>query len=646
MSLSFEELLDVKITGASLVEEKQRFAPSSVTVFTGDEIRQLGALSIEELMDYIPGFQSYQTAESGHSLPYSSRGRKVGTTSREVLVLLDDERIDTTLYGGAAYSIPLLSARNIERIEFMRGPGSALYGTGSFLGTINIVTAKNVRRYGLQAGSHGWFDGFLSASGEKAGVDYGFHLRRFQDEGASLRAYDPFSGIVTTKDPVAGDDAELRLSYKDWGLSYRRNYRRADDFYVLGTLSDGSNFYETQFETVSLARTIEWSPEHRSKIAFSYRWWEESLKVDLLPEGYLTDFSAPASSDPFTLLALNREVEFSGTIKHEWWIGQERSIVFGAEWRRPKLVQGEAFNNYDLLDVVAGSYPITYYGDLDQSTPLFSESARDVFGAFAQLKTPLGSHWLFTGGLRYDYDSLVSSRLSPRIAFVRDFKEDGFVLKLMYSQAFRSPSTAEMFSINNPVVSGNQNLMPEVVETIEVVAIKELENQVFTFSVFENNFEHSIVNGFIDGVRTFINTDEEFNRGLEVEYRAQVGEALLLRGTMTRLFSQPQSTFREAANLASLSANYAFDKWNLTLGSSYHGSRSMIVPTQGELLDLSSYWDARLSARYTLFDDFDIYLTVKNALDEKILTPPQVDTLVEGVANRGRQIRIGFEAGF
>ncbi len=646
MSLSLEELLDVKITGASLVEEKQRLAPSSVTVFTGDEIRRLGVLSVEELMDYVPGFQSFQMAESGHSLPYSSRGRKVGTTSREVLVLLNDQRVDTTLYGGAAYAIPLLSTRNIERIEFMRGPGSALYGTGSFLGTINIVTAKTVRRYGLQVGSHGWFDGFLAAGGEKAGVDYDFYFRRFQDDGASLRAYDPFAGMATTRDPVAGDDAELRLSYEGWGLSYGRNYRRGDDFYVLGTLSDGSNFYETQFDTLSLTRTIEWSPEHRSKIALNYRWWEESFELDLLPEGYLADFSVPSSSDPFRLIARNREVEFSGAFKHEWWISQEQCIVLGAEWRSPKLVQGEAFNNYDLLDVATGAYPVAYYGDFDQSTPLFSESARDVFGAFAQLKTPLGHDWLFTGGLRYDYDSLVSSRLSPRLAFVRDFKEDGFVLKFMYSQAFRSPSSSEMFTINNPVASGNQNLKPEVVETIEVVAIKELENQVFTFSVFENNFEDSIVNGFIDGLRTFVNTDKEFSRGLEVEYRAQVGEALLLRGTLTRLFSQPQSTFREAASLASFSANYAFDKWKLTLGSSYHGSRSMIVPTQDELLELNSYWDTRLSARYTLFDDFDIYLTVTNALDEQILTPPQVDTLVEGVANRGRQIRIGFEAGF
>ena len=58
-SLSLEELVTVKITAATLTEENLKTAPYSVTVFDREQIRQLGASTLEELMNHVPGFQTY-----------------------------------------------------------------------------------------------------------------------------------------------------------------------------------------------------------------------------------------------------------------------------------------------------------------------------------------------------------------------------------------------------------------------------------------------------------------------------------------------------------------------------------------------------------------------------------------------------------
>ncbi|WP_309007418.1 TonB-dependent receptor [Pelagicoccus sp. SDUM812005] len=646
MSLSLDELLDVRITGASLIEEKQRWAPVSTTVFTGEEIKRMGVESIEALMDYVPGFQSYQMGESGHSLPFSSRGRKVGTTSREVLVLLDGERVDTTLYGGGAFAVPLISTRSVERVEYLRGPGSALYGTGAFLGTVNIVTRRNARSYGAQVGANGSREAYLSASGDTGPLSYSVSLRAYEDDGERLAAYDPFSGFTETTDPFTGEDLSLGLELEGWRLTYRRNRRLAEDFYVVGTLKDGFNKYETVYESVHLRKSKDWSREHRTEFSLGWKDWEEQVRFVFLPEGYLSDVSEPASDAEFQANTLLREKEWGARAVHEWWFGSEGSLVFGGEWRSPRLKQGEAYSNYDLGALARGDFPLRYYGDLDQSTPLYAKNDREVLGAFGQLKTHLGHDWRLTLGLRYDRDSLVSSRISPRFGLVKDFGERGLVLKFLYSEAFRSPSSVEMFTMNNPLIIGNPGLKPEVVETWEVVALKEFENQALSASLFENRFRDSIVNGFIDGTRTFVNSEEERNRGLELEYRIQASESLLLRSSYTRFFSQPESTFREASSLASWAANYELDRWNVSLGSSYHGERSMLTPVEGEHLELDSYWSTRGSIRYEVNEAVDLYVHVLNALDERFQTPPQVETLISGLENRGRQFRIGFDAEF
>ena len=146
LNLSIQELMDIKISGSTLTDESILTVPSSVTVFTQADIRQLGVNRLTQLANFVPGFQSYRSDESGVQEMVSNRGRRLGAAGREILVLLDGTRLNNDYNGGAFANIPYITLANVERVEFIRGPGSAIHGANAALAVINIITQKKVAR--------------------------------------------------------------------------------------------------------------------------------------------------------------------------------------------------------------------------------------------------------------------------------------------------------------------------------------------------------------------------------------------------------------------------------------------------------------------------------------------------------------------
>jgi len=150
--LPFEALSNIKITSSTLHEETLHSAPSSVTVIKREEIKRLGLNRLTELMNYIPGYQTYKVDTSALSYSLSSRGHRLSPTGREVLILIDGHRVNDDFSGGTTFFNPYISLDNVEQVEFIRGPGSAIYGSNAFLGVVNIKT-KGSNQLMLTGGS-------------------------------------------------------------------------------------------------------------------------------------------------------------------------------------------------------------------------------------------------------------------------------------------------------------------------------------------------------------------------------------------------------------------------------------------------------------------------------------------------------------
>ena len=160
--MTLDELLGVKITVASRTEEMIEEAPSSVTVYTRREILNMGVRHLEELMNFVPGFQTARTDEYLQQINApAARGRRANATGLDILLLIDGQRINESWTGGWAALAAFITVENIKQVEFIRGPGSALYGSNAFLGVINVVIVADVNQTYLGGGSHRTYEGIL-----------------------------------------------------------------------------------------------------------------------------------------------------------------------------------------------------------------------------------------------------------------------------------------------------------------------------------------------------------------------------------------------------------------------------------------------------------------------------------------------------
>ena len=185
--MSFEDLANVEVVGSTLTSKDLSSVPSSVTVYGQDEIRRMGVDNLQELMNFVPGFQTYQTGDGPLVQTYSSRGRKSGTVGREILVLINGNRTEMLFSGGSAIPFSLYSLAHVRSVEFIRGPGSAVYGANAFLGVVNVVTDKNLNEVQVQVGTEGFVDTHLGTSGFYEGWKWSLNLRSLYDQGGKLQ---------------------------------------------------------------------------------------------------------------------------------------------------------------------------------------------------------------------------------------------------------------------------------------------------------------------------------------------------------------------------------------------------------------------------------------------------------------------------
>ncbi len=134
--MSFEELFNQEITVASKVSETVADASGSVTVYTKDDMKRMGRYTINELAEITPGFSVHSTSDGDIWL--ETRGT-YGDRNSKHLILVDGIPIHNSRNYMAltGHDLPLLFAK---RVEFLKGPASALYGVSAFNGVINIIS--------------------------------------------------------------------------------------------------------------------------------------------------------------------------------------------------------------------------------------------------------------------------------------------------------------------------------------------------------------------------------------------------------------------------------------------------------------------------------------------------------------------------
>jgi outer membrane receptor for ferrienterochelin and colicin len=462
-----------EVTAASRVTEAVEDAPSSVSIITSQELRAMGYPTIAEAVRgirgvYIGDDTSYTSVGfRGFSLP--------GDYGDHVLVLVDGQPTNDDYVGSSYVGYDARAdIDDIQRIEVIRGPGSALYGTGAFFGVINLVTRdRGAPTHGEVATST------ADASVGRARVT------------AQVRASPDAGGWVS----VAGAHGSGRdYFFKEYSSDPATggNARGVDGFDT-GTMN-GRVWYK--------ALTLQWLFTSRNKTLPSGEF--QTVLGD--PRTHFTDTRGlaelrfePVVSPDLQLLSrahanlydfddfLAYTPENGGSATESFrgrWVGLEQRVVYTPVEGLHLTAGGEVQRHFETQQT-GGNAAGSYLGRNDPFWIAAGYLVGDVVPARA-VKFSLGS--------RYDYYSNFGSTLNPRAAAILHLYERG-VLKIMGGTAFRAPSVYELY-YTGPTQKPGLNLKPEHVLSGEAELTHRFSNTLSaTVAAYTNYVTDLIVLG-------------------------------------------------------------------------------------------------------------------------------------------------------
>ena len=169
--------------------EPLRSVGSAVTVLTAGEIEQTSVRDVGDLFRRVPGLTLTQSGGPGHVQTVRIRGGDV----RHTLVMIDGIRVNDPISTGREFDFSTLALADVERIEVLRGPQSALYGSDAMGGVINIITKQGSgppkATLSVETGRYGTKETKGGLSGGNGTVDYSFGFAGFDTDGFSTFGY-------------------------------------------------------------------------------------------------------------------------------------------------------------------------------------------------------------------------------------------------------------------------------------------------------------------------------------------------------------------------------------------------------------------------------------------------------------------------
>lgn len=451
LELSFEELLQTKVSVSSTKSENIFHTPSTVSVISREMISQYNFVSVAEMLRTVVGIDIYQT-NNDDNVP-TARGVLQNYYANKILVMIENIPTYQPIYGNT--NLDRLDVNDIERIEVLKGPASVLYGSNAYLGVINIILRKNGNGdVNVRVASGSQRMGAAGANVSMSKNDFSL----FISGNSSYDIQKPYELTGKRQDLYKGDSVymfqrEVKSSNFNVLSGYKsfrflmNNYEYQHTFQGINpSFISGGGKPMTDRGTLL---AIKYQKENAKKV---------NVLADLTYDFFKRDYAS--NQDGSTALMLSGE-RIVGTIKLNYAINSVLDLEVGVD--AEKRMNGKHVSLDVLQDTV-----------LRQNL----KNAQNIneISAFTQIHytTRIGN---ILGGFRYTNNSFSGENLSGRVSLVSNFSNNNSI-KLIYGQSYRAPTMLELF-FDHPTVIGNLQLKPEKAKSLELAYVHGRNNLFF-----------------------------------------------------------------------------------------------------------------------------------------------------------------------
>jgi iron complex outermembrane receptor protein len=430
------------VVGAAKREQTLGNVASAVTVITADRIRRFGYRTVAEALSGVAGVY---IQDSRLTQQIGIRGLQIpGGFNSRILVLVDGATINEAwgAFAGVGWD-GLVSIDDIARIEVIRGPVGAVYGTNAFFGIINIVTR------GAAEGSRAWgriSAGNINGAVATAGFAQGGVNKQIRGSVLAMTRVGESSTIEAIQsEPLESDGANTLIAavVGTYGGSFGqiRAYRSVRESPFAPYDGDPAN--KPPYELFNYQLLVEGghTRDLSKRLTVSGRGYVNLYRF--YDRIYNTDDVFLDYGDAQTAGA---EVRGRYALRADGKLG----ITAGAEAN---------YNRTESRSYFEGMY------DVENATVPLDFSIQGIYSELDGQPLP----WLgFTGGLRFDNNTESASRLSPRAAlFLTNGEKYG--AKLLYAEGFRNASAFEGAFHDDVDFAANPDIKPETVRSFEGV---------------------------------------------------------------------------------------------------------------------------------------------------------------------------------
>lgn len=529
-------------------------SPASVSVITAAELRRLGVRNAGEAIAFLPEVAARAYGGAGGLITPSIRG----SSAEQVLVMLDGVPLNGVFAG--TVDLGTIPVDDIERIEVLRGPFSALYGSGAMGGVISIVTRRRAPAAATVAvGSFGLLSLGIAGGGQ--------------------------SRLTLRYDTAMGErpNSDLRNGY----LSLR-----------LGDAAPGGK-WDLSLTGSAGSRGAPGSTFFPSLLA---RQEDGRLAAALTVERELG-----RTTDRLRLTVHRESLAFRDP---GWWIDDRHTgTAWAAEWQRTARIS-------DSRIVALGA-------DLQlqhlRSTSVGERSAT-VGALYVQDDRALGPRLLLSAGLRVDLHSVYGAQINPRAGLVYFVRPD-LRLRLAAGRTFRGPTMADLYYPFDGFAVGNPSLRPEHAWSMDAGLEASLGPRATVRATAFWSDVRDLMLWVPDAFFVFSpqNVGAASIRGVSVEFEGAIKPNWHLRASSTWLAATDGATGLDLPNRARQSAALALSA-ALPRGASATASAVLVgarFADTANTVTLPAYVSVGLSAQVPLTGGSALRLSIQNLLDAR-----------------------------